>query len=84
MEKGILYFSAPWCGPCKMMSPTMDELQKQGMNIKKINIDYDVTFTQKCNVKSVPTCILTDLDGNEVKRKVGRMDVNQIKEFYNG
>tara|TARA_Y100000356_G_C11147976_1_gene229051 strand:+ start:347 stop:601 length:255 start_codon:yes stop_codon:yes gene_type:complete len=84
MEKGILYFSAPWCGPCKMMSPTMDELQKQGMNIKKINIDYDVTFTQKYNVKSVPTCILTDLDGNEVKRKVGRMDVNQIKEFYNG
>ena len=51
MEKGILYFSAPWCGPCKMMSPTMDELQKQGMNIKKINIDYDVTFTQKYNVK---------------------------------
>ena len=35
-------------------------------------------------LKSVPTCILTDLDGNEVKRKVGRMDVNQNKEFYNG
>ena len=31
MEKGILYFSAPWCEPCKVLSPQMDQIAKQGI-----------------------------------------------------
>ena len=85
MNRGILYFSAPWCGPCKVMSPLMEQMEKQGkIKMKKINIDYDATMPQQYNIKSIPTMILTDLDGNEIKRTTGNMSEVQIMEFYNG
>ena len=85
MNRGILYFSAPWCGPCKVMSPLMEQMEKQGkIKMKKINVDYDASMPQKYNIKSVPTMVLTDLDGNEIKRSTGQMSEVQIMEFYNG
>ena len=39
---------------------------------------------QKYSVKSVPTLILTDLDGNEISRKIGSLSEQQILDFYNG
>ena len=85
MEKGILYFSAPWCGPCKVMSPLVEEMERQGkITVKKVNIDYDAQLPQKYNIKSIPTMVLTDLSGNEIKRHTGSMSEQQILEFYNG
>ena len=85
MNKGILYFSAPWCGPCKALSPQMEEIEKSGIPVKKINIDYDAEFSAKYNVKSIPTCILCDLNGTEIKRHVGAFDgITAIKNWYNG
>ena len=69
MDKGIIYFSAPWCGPCKTMSPMMDALKDQGLPIQKVNIDYDATTVAKYNIKSVPTCVLVDRQMNENKKK---------------
>ena len=65
MDKGILYFSAPWCGPCKALSPQMEEIAKSGIPVRKINIDYDADLPQKYNVKNIPTSIVTDMNGNE-------------------
>lgn len=85
MNKGILYFSAPWCGPCKVMSPLVEQMAKQGkIKMKKINVDYDASMPQKYNIKSVPTMVLTDLDGNEINRKTGQMSEQQILDWYNG
>ena len=85
MNKGILYFSAPWCGPCKVMSPLIEQMGKQGrIKVKKVNIDYDAQLPQKYNIKSVPTMVLTDLDGNEISRKVGQLSEQQILDWYNG
>ena len=85
MDKGILYFSGPWCGPCKLMSPLIESMEKQGkIVVRKINVDYDATLPTKYNVKNVPTLILTDLNGTEISRKVGQMSEQQILDFYNG
>jgi thioredoxin 1 len=81
-ERGIIYFSAPWCQPCKMLGPIIDGLISKGMQVKKVNCDYDASMVQKYNVKSIPTLILTDLEGNEIGRKVGALTEGQILEFY--
>jgi|TARA_B100001778_G_C18236825_1_gene471497 thioredoxin 1 len=85
MDKGILYFSAPWCGPCKVMSPLIELMEKQGkIVVKKVNVDYDAQLPTKYNVRNVPTLVLTDLNGTEIKRKVGQMSEQEILDFYNG
>lgn len=85
MNRGILYFSAPWCGPCKVMSPLVEQMGKQGkIKVKKVNIDYDASTTQKYSIRNIPTMVLTDLQGNEIKRHTGAMSEQQILDFYNG
>ena len=79
----LLYFSAPWCGPCKMFGPTMDRVASQGINVKKINIDYAADAITKYGVRSVPTTILVE-NGQEVKRFVGEKSEPQVIEWYNG
>ena len=84
MNKGILYFSAPWCGPCQQLTPIIDTLPSN-INIRKINVDYDADLVQRYNVKSVPTLVLTDMSGNELKRlQGGGKTREQIINWYNG
>ena len=52
--------------------------------MKKVNVDYDGTLSQKYGVRSVPTMILTDLNGTEISRKIGNLSEQQILDFYNG
>jgi thioredoxin 1 len=81
---GILYFSAPWCGPCQQLSPIINQLVSEGINIKKVNIDYDTNLSQKYTVRSIPTLILTDMNGNEIKRMSGGGKTKeQIKSWFN-
>ena len=85
MSKGILYFSAPWCGPCKVMSPLVEQMEKQGkIVVKKVNVDYDASLPTKYNIRNIPTMVLTDMNGNEIKRHTGAMSEQQILDFYNG
>jgi len=80
--KQLWYFSADWCGPCKQFGPIMDELTKNGLPIKKINVDYTPDVVTRFNVKSVPTVILVQND-QEVKRFTGARTLQQVINFYN-
>ena len=80
--KKILYFSAAWCGPCKMLGPVMDEVAKN-IPVEKINIDYESDRARATNVSSVPTVVLTE-NGQEIRRFVGARSQQQINEFING
>jgi len=81
--KQLWYFSAPWCGPCKMFGPTMDRVASQGIPVKKVNIDYEPDVITKFGVKSVPTVILVENE-QEVSRFVGAKSEQQVMDFYNG
>ena len=80
--KKLLYFSATWCGPCKMLGPVMDEVAKN-IPVEKINIDYESDRARAANVSSVPTVVLTE-NGQEIRRFVGARSQQQINEFING
>tara|TARA_Y100000389_G_scaffold201411_1_gene244074 strand:- start:859 stop:1110 length:252 start_codon:yes stop_codon:yes gene_type:complete len=80
----LLYFSAGWCGPCKSFGPTMDRLATEGLNIQKVNIDVEPELTAKYGIRSVPSVIKVDGNGNKLDMFVGVKDANFVKQFYNG
>lgn len=69
----LVDFFAPWCGPCKMMAPIIEELAKEikgKAKIGKLDVDKNQETAQKYNVMSVPTLIFFK-DGQEVERMMG-------------
>ena len=84
MNKGILFFNAPWCQPCQVLKPVIEQLGRDGINVKSINTEYDAANTERYQVKSIPTLILTDLNGNEIKRtQAGGWTKEQVLNWFN-
>ena len=81
--KKILYFSAPWCGPCKTLGPIVESLSGQ-INVQKINVDNNQSLSIQYGVRNIPTLILLDETGGVKGRKVGLQTKQDILNFYNG
>jgi thioredoxin-like negative regulator of GroEL len=77
-----LYFSAPWCGPCKQLAPKMDLVAEQ-VTVEKILVDEDSETTQQFNVRNVPTVVLVSENGTELERFVGVNPAEFYLEKYN-
>jgi len=75
--KQFLYISAAWCGPCRMLGPTMNQLQQEGYSVRKVDADTESNIVQQYGVRNIPTVILLN-NGKEVARMVG----NNPKESY--
>jgi len=67
--KQYLYFSAPWCGPCRMLGPVMQKVNNT-IPVQKINVDEQSEIALQYNVRNIPTVILLE-NGQEIKRLVG-------------
>lgn len=65
-----LYFSAPWCGPCRMLGPIMEKVG-QKYEVEKINVDENQELSAQFGVRNVPTVILVDESNKELERLVG-------------
>jgi len=79
--KQLLYFSAPWCGPCRQLGPVMEGLSSE-MNIKKINVDDNPELAQQFGIRNIPTVVLTS-NGAEVIRKIGAHPRQTYLDMYN-
>ncbi|NLH54088.1 MAG: thioredoxin [Acholeplasmataceae bacterium] len=68
----LVDFYADWCGPCRMVSPIVEELANDNadMGFKKVNVDEEPDLAMRYNVRSIPTLILFK-DGKEVDRVIG-------------
>jgi len=67
--KQILYFTATWCGPCKLLKPKIQALQST-LPITILDVDTNSEACGKYSVRNVPTIIITQ-NGHEVSRLVG-------------
>ena len=81
--KKILYFSAPWCGPCKQFGPIMDRISQTGILVEKVNVDNAPAVAAAYNVRSVPKVIIVDRSGNETGRSVGMLSESQVRQLFN-
>jgi thioredoxin 1 len=69
----LVDFWAPWCAPCKMIAPTLNEIAEENpgkITIAKLNVDQNKPLAQKYHIRSIPTMILFQ-DGKERKRISG-------------
>lgn len=81
----LLDFWAPWCGPCKMLSPILDDIAAEfegKLKVVKINIDDNETIPAQFGVRGIPTLMVFN-GGQRVATKVGALSKSQLADFLN-
>jgi thioredoxin 1 len=78
----LLKFYATWCAPCKGLSIVIDGVKDQlDTIIEDIDIENNIELAQKYGVRTVPTLLLVDDNGEVVKKTTGMMNEQQFLEF---
>lgn len=85
IAKGVTLvdFYADWCGPCRMLSPILEDIAKEmkgKIQVAKVDIDSEEKIAAEFQISSVPTLILFK-NGSEVNRLVGLRNAEAVKNF---
>ena len=79
-------FFATWCGPCKMLTPVIEEMDEKGafgdVKILKIDVDEVGPLAARFGIQAIPTLILFK-DGQQVDKRMGYQNMNQLLAFIN-
>ena len=82
--KVLVDFFATWCGPCKMLSPVLEEVDKEGsvpgLKILKVDVDENSDLAAQFGIQAVPSLFLL-VDGKQVAYKAGYLNKNTLLSF---
>lgn len=80
--KVLVDFFATWCGPCKMLSPVIEQVEKEHPELKVLKVDVDElpSIAAKYGIQAIPTLFLFN-DGTKVNHGMGYMNKNQLENF---
>ena len=81
----LLDFYADWCGPCRMVSPIVDEIAEENpqYTVGKINVDNETELAQMFGVMSIPTLVVLK-DGKVANKSVGARPKDEILDMLEG
>ena len=81
----LVDFWAEWCGPCRMLTPTISELKEKyegRAGVHKVNVDESSDLAKEFSIRSIPTVIIFK-DGKEVERTAGVKEITFFEEKIN-
>ena len=79
--KVLVDFNATWCGPCRMLKPTLEEFSEStSTKICSIDVDNNENLARTYNIYSIPCLILFE-NGKETKRNVGLVGIDELKNI---
>lgn len=84
-QKTLVDFWAPWCGPCRMLSPIVDEIAETATDFKvgKVNVDEHPDIAREYSIAAIPT-LLVFKNGELVGKTVGLSDKEEILTLMKG
>ena len=78
----LIDFFATWCGPCKMLSPVIEQVEREHPELKVVKVDVDEApmIAAKYGIQAIPTLFLLK-DGKLIDKRMGYLNKNQLEGF---